>query len=58
MRTLLIPLAMIALLCACSRQPQPVVEAVKPLQESVEKAKSVEQTIQNAADARQAATKE
>lgn len=58
MRTLLIPLAMVALLCACSRQPQPMVEAVKPMQQSVEKAKGVEQTLEKAADAQQKSMKE
>ena len=41
------------LLCACSRQPQPMVDAVKPMQQSIESAKGVEQTLQQAADAQQ-----
>lgn len=59
MRTPLMSIVMLALLCACSRPPQPMVDAVKPMQQSIEKAKGVEQTLQNAADAqRQAIDKE
>lgn len=53
MRPLLLSLTILALLAACSRQQQPIVEAVKPMHESVEKAKGVEQTLQNAAEAQQ-----
>lgn len=57
MRSLTLPfllsLAILTLLTACSRQQQPIVEAVKPMQESVEKAKGVEQTLQNAAETQQ-----
>lgn len=58
MHARLIPLAMLVLLCACSRNQQPMVEAVKPMQQSVEKAKGVEQTLQKAEDAQQKAMKE
>lgn len=53
MRATLIPLAIVVLLGACSRQPQPMVDAVKPMQESIEKSKQVEQTLQKAEDAHQ-----
>ena len=43
----------VLLLCACSRQPQPMVDAVKPMQQSIESAKGVEQTLQQAADTQQ-----
>jgi NADH:ubiquinone oxidoreductase subunit B-like Fe-S oxidoreductase len=46
MRTLLIPIAVAALLVGCSRTPQPIVEAVKPMQQSIEKAKAAEQNLQ------------
>lgn len=58
MRALLIPIAAFALLGACSRQPQPMVDAVKPMQESVEKARAVEQTLQQSHEARQKAAGE
>ena len=38
---------------ACSRTPQPMVEAVKPMQESLDKAKGVEQTLQQAHESQQ-----
>jgi len=46
MRTLLIPIAIAALLCACSRTPQPVVESIQPAQQTLEAAKGLEQTLQ------------
>ena len=46
MRTLLIPIAIVALLCACSRTQQPIVESIKPAQQTMEAAKGVEQTLQ------------
>ncbi len=58
MRTRMISLALITLLCACSRTPQPMVDAVKPMQQSMEKAKGVEQTLQKAQDAQQKSMKE
>ncbi len=53
MRPLLLIMTALVLLSACSRQQQPIVDAVKPMQESVEKAKGVEQTLQNAAESQQ-----
>lgn len=50
-----IALVIIPLLCACSKNPQPMVEAVKPMQETLESAKGVEQTLQQAAEKQKAA---
>lgn len=44
----------ITLLCACSRSQQPVVEAVKPMQQTLESAKGVEKTLQQAAEKQKA----
>ncbi len=44
----------ITLLCACSRSQQPMVEAVKPMQQTLESAKGVEKTLQQAAEKQKA----
>lgn len=46
MRTLLIPIAIAALLLGCSKGQQPIVEAVKPMQQSLEKSKALEGNMQ------------
>lgn len=53
----LTPLALLALtlLCACSRTQQPIVDAVKPMQQTLESAKGVEQTLQQQAADKQKA---
>lgn len=44
----------LTLLCACSRTQQPIVDAVKPMQETLESAKGVEQKLQQAAEKQKA----
>ncbi len=60
LKRLLIPITTVCALTAtaCSREPQPMIEAVKPAQQTLEKAREVEQTLQKAQDNQQKAQKE
>ncbi len=55
MRRLFLSITITAMLLvgACSRTPQPIVDSVKPAQQTLETAKGLEQTLQNSQENRE-----
>lgn len=53
MKHLLMFFAVVTLLCACSRTPQPIVESIEQAKQSKDVAKNIEQTMQKSQEAQE-----